>query len=451
MNILLVLGSLLTTLTVSTAKYEPNWGSIDARPLPGWYDQAKVGIFVHWGVFAVPSFGSEWFWKNWIDSNQTKYKNFMEANYRPGFAYQDFGRDFTAEFFNPDEWAEIFSAAGAKYVVLTSKHHDGFALWPSKYAFGWNAKDVGPHRDLIGDLASAVRQYPEMKFGLYHSLYEWFNPLWLEDKKNDFQTNNFVHGKIIPEMHELIENYAPEVLWSDGEWEAPDWYWNSTAFLSWLYNESPVRDTVVTNDRWGHETLCTHGGFYTCQDRYNPGVLQPHKWENAMTIDKHSWGFRREAKFTDILTYEELIEQIVSTVSCGGNILVNVGPSKEGKIMPIYEERLRQMGKWLKVNGEAIYGSKPWTYQNETLQTGVWYTRREGYVYASVLHWPQNNLLTLHRPEVGQNNEVFILGYGGSAKVKWHTAGKGLDVMLPDVSQSSAPLPWMLKFTNITN
>jgi alpha-L-fucosidase len=123
----------------------------------------------------------------------------------------------------------------------------------------------------VGELSTAIKNNSTIKFGLYHSLFEWFNPLWKYDKANSFATDVFVTRKIIPELKELVEIYKPEILWSDGDAEAPDTYWKSKEFLSWLYNESPVRNTVVTNDRWGIQTACKHGGFYTCTDRYNPG------------------------------------------------------------------------------------------------------------------------------------------------------------------------------------
>ena len=202
------------------------------------------------------------------------------------------------------------------------------------------------------------------------------------------------------------------MVWSDGDWEAPDTYWNSTDFLAWLYNErlnwwqiddqceridsllfdSPVKDTVVVNDRWGSNTSCKHGGFYSCSDRYNPGKLQLHKWENAMTVDKNSWGFRRNADLSQYLTTDELVTTLVETVrsvpnycslsqliqlwycfSCGGNLLINVGPTHDGRIVPIFEERLRELGSWLRTNGEAIYSSKPWTNQNDTITENIWY------------------------------------------------------------------------------
>lgn len=288
-------------------KYEPTWDSLDTRPLPNWYDEAKVGIFIHWGVYSVPTMGSEWFWKYWKTDHRLEYVNYMRKNYRPGFTYQDFGAEFTTEHYNATEWATLFESSGAKYVVLTSKHHDGYALWPSKYSFGWNSVDVGAHRDLIGELAKAVRKTP-LRFGLYHSLFEWFNPMWISDKASKFRQKDFVEKKIYPEMIDLINSYKPDIVWSDGEAEAPYKYWNATEFIAWLYNDSPVKNTVVTNDRWGEETQCKHGGFYTCGDRFNPGVLQGHKWENAMTIDRQSWGHRANAKLEDFLTSKDLID-----------------------------------------------------------------------------------------------------------------------------------------------
>lgn len=160
-----------------------------------------------------------------------------------------------------------------RYVIITSKHHDGFALFPSKRSFSWNSYDVGPKQDLVGQLSVAIRKNG-LKFGVYHSLYEWFNPIYNEDKKNNFTTSYYVPTKLWPDLKQLIDNYKPSVLWSDGDWEAYDTYWKSTEFLAWLYNESPVRDEIVVNDRWGKGISCHHGDFYNCEDRYNPGKFK---------------------------------------------------------------------------------------------------------------------------------------------------------------------------------
>lgn len=449
----LVAVAVLLMASFCRSQYQPTWESIDSRPLPEWYDQAKFGIFIHWGVFSVPSFGSEWFWWFWQKKKMTPYVNFMQNNYPPEFKYQDFAPLFTAEFFDPKEWTDIFAASGAKYIVLTTKHHEGFTLWGSKYSWNWNAVDVGPKRDLVGEMASALRANSDLRLGLYHSQFEWFNPLWQQDAANLFTTNSFVTSKSLPELYEIVTKYKPELLWSDGDGDAPDTYWNSTGFLAWLYNDSPVRETVVTNDRWGRDCICKHGGYYTCNDRYQPGHLITHKWENCMTIDTQSWGYRRNAPLRDYLTIEQLVQTLAETVSCGGNLLMNVGPTHDGRIAPIFEERLRQMGQWLNVNGEAIYNTTVWRAQKENVTAGVWYTSRpqEKAIFAIFLEWPIDGTVVLNEPVVVQGRtEVVLLGH---KPLKWEPAKpSGLRVFLPQLSYSQMPCQWAwtLRLTGAT-
>ncbi|KAH9502565.1 hypothetical protein Btru_069009 [Bulinus truncatus] len=437
-------------------QYSPTWDSLDKRPLPDWYDDAKFGIFIHWGVFSVPSFRSEWFWWDWQGAKYNDTVEFMEKNYPPGFTYADFARQFTAEFFNALEWAQLFKNSGAKYIVFVSKHHEGFTNWPSKYSWTWNSKDLGPNRDIVGELANATVS-TGLRFGLYHSLFEWFHPLYLQDKENQFNTQSFVDSKTMPELYELVNTYKPDIIWSDGDWEAPDKYWKSTEFIAWLYNNSPVKDTVVTNDRWGQSVMCHHGGFYTCSDRYNPGHLVTHKWENAMTIDGESWGYRRNAKLEDILTIEQLLEQLISTVSCNGNMLMNVGPTHYGEITPIYQERLVQMGSWLKVNGEAIYGTRPWSYQNDTVTSGVWYTQNKksnpAVVYAIALSWPESNQLQLGAPIPSSKTQVSLVGYNGPSFQWIPRSPTGITVIIPPINLNDMPCrwAWAFKLTGIIN
>lgn len=269
----------------------------------------------------------------------------MEKHYKPSFSYLDFASEFTAELFNATEWAKLIKQAGAKYVVLTSKHHDGFALWPSTYSGFWNSFDMGPHIDVVGELSSAIRDQTNITFGLYYSLYEWYNRLYKQDKTSRFRDRNYVQQKVIPELQELIKLYQPEIIWSDGDWEASENYWGAKEFIAWLYNESPVNETVVVNDRWGLTNWCRHGDFFNCVDRYNPGVLKTHKWENAFTIDKEAWKFRENIDASEYLTSGELIKEIVSTVSCGGNALVGIGPTRFGSIPTILKTKLMDMGR----------------------------------------------------------------------------------------------------------
>ncbi|KAG7229126.1 hypothetical protein INR49_013068 [Caranx melampygus] len=400
----------------SEIKYEPNWKSIDSRPLPEWY---------------------------WQKQKLKPYVDFMQRNYPPDFKYQDFAPRFTAEFFDAKEWTDIFASSGAKYIVLTTKHHEGFTLWGSKNSWNWNALDVGPKRDLVDEVASALRANSDLRLGLYHSLFEWFNP----------SLNRMLPIKTLPELYELIVKYKPEVLWSDGDGDAPDTYWNSTGFLAWLYNDSPVRDTVVTNDRWGYGSICTHGGYYTCADRYQPGHLLKHKWENCMTIDTKSWGYRRNAPLSDYLSIEQLVATLVETVSCGGNLLMNVGPTHDGRIAPIFEERLRQMGQWLKVNGDAIYNTTAWRAQNDSVTPHIWYTckAQEKAIFATLLEWPSDGSVILHEPVVTQGQtQVVLLGHG---TVQWEPVKpSGLRVLLPQLSFSQMPCQWAwtLRLTGAT-
>ncbi|XP_041364484.1 alpha-L-fucosidase-like [Gigantopelta aegis] len=435
----------LTSLEISAIRYEPNWKSLDSRPIPSWYDEAKIGIFLHWGVFSVPSYLTAWFVEYWVKNN-TEIVDFMKNNYRPGFTYADFASQFTAEFYDPVQWANLFEASGARYVVLTTKHHEGFCNWKTKYSWNWNSVDVGPKRDLVGDLVTAIRKYTSLKFGTYHSLFEFINPLFLQDQANNFTTQDFVRSKTMPELYELINNYKPDLLWSDGEWMAPYQYWNATQFLAWLYNDSPVKDYIVTNDRWGENTMCKHGGFYTCHDKYNPKTLQKKKFEDATTFDKRSWTYRRRINAEDLQTPEEIVTTIAEVVSCGGNVLINAGPTSDGRITPIFQERMLQMGQWLKVNGEAIYSTRPWIYQNDTTTPGVWYTSKKSAtgtdVYAIVLSWPTGENLVLGSPEPdNQHTTVSLLGYTGEFGFK-PGQYSGMVIKIPPIPFNKMPCQW---------
>ncbi|XP_067674633.1 alpha-L-fucosidase-like [Haliotis asinina] len=451
----LLILSVLTVLSVY-GQYQPTWESLDARPLPAWYDEAKFGIFIHWGVFSVPSLGSEWFWYLWQKRKVPEVVEYMKNNFRPDWTYADFAPMFTAEFFDADEWARILESSGAKYTVFVSKHCEGFCHWPTNVSFSWNSMVAGPKRNIVAELAQAVRTKTDLRFGLYHVLYEWFHPLYLQDKENNFTTRRFVDFKTMPELYEIVNTFEPDIVWSDGSVEAPDTYWGSREFLTWLYNDSPIKDKVVTNDRWGKGCNCTHGGVYTCRDRYNPGVLQKHKWVNAMTIDKKSWGFRRNAPLSDYLTIEELIETLARTVSCNGNLLMNIGPTSYGVVSPIYEERLKQMGEWLKVNGEAIYKTRPWTYQNETVIPEIWYTSKtngqEKEIYATVMSWPNVGTFQLTRPIPNDNTVVSLLGYSGTFSYT-KAAGQGININIPAIPANAMPCKWawVFKITNVQN
>jgi len=347
-------------------RYEANWASLDNRPVPAWFSDAKFGIFIHWGPYSVPAWApkgnyAEWY-QYWVEGKASEeqknlykaFKNHQEQVYGKGFHYSRFGDMFKAEDFEPEAWAKLFEASGAKYVVLTAKHHDGFALWPSaeaSNAFGrpWNSTVIGPKRDLAGDLFKAVKN-TGLKMGFYYSLFEWFNPMYQQDKAR------FVTEYFLPQAKDLVTRYNPDILWADGEWELTDEQWKSKELLAWVYNNTKNPDLIV-NDRWGKDIRKHHGGFYTTE--YGADFASNHPWEECRGIGQ-SFGYNQNEDLQDYNSAQALILMLANVVSNGGNLLLDIGPTASGKIPPVMQERLLQIGEWLKVNGEAIYGTHRW-------------------------------------------------------------------------------------------
>ena len=368
-------------------KYENNWESLNARPVPEWFADAKFGIFIHWGLYSVPAYTkkgeyAEWYMRQ-IENDGSEARKFHDRVYGERFRYEDFAGMFKAELFDAAQWADIIKRSGAKYMNLVSKHHDGFCLYKSEYAWNWNSVDVGPHRDFCMELKNAL-QDTGVRFGVYHSLYEWFHPLYLKDPEQ------YALQHLHPMLRELITKYEPATLFTDGEWDHDSSVWHSTEFLQWLYNESPVRDCIVPNDRWGKETRGRLGGNFTTEygiidgGRKIEDVELDRPFEECRGIGR-SFGLNRAEMTEDYLSAKELLTTLVALVAKGGNFLLNIGPAADGTIPVIMEERLLQMGKWLQVNGDAIYGTRVYTKKP---QEHVYYTRKADKVYAITDRFP---------------------------------------------------------------
>jgi alpha-L-fucosidase len=355
----------------AATKYDATWESLDRRPCPDWYEDAKFGIFIHWGVYSVPSFApprmkgqtpyAEWYWNSLTRGKEGNAAgnatwDFHKRVYGANFEYKDFAPQFRAEMFDPEQWAKIFKESGARYVVPTSKHHDGFAIWPSADADRtwkrpWNSVSTGPKRDLLGDLTKAVRGQG-LHAGFYYSLYEWYNPLWTSDKPR------YVREHMFPQFKDVVTRYKPDIIFSDGEWELPSDQWHSPELLAWLFNESVAKDNVVVDDRWGKDTRHKHGTYYTTE--YTAGLQTgAHPWEESRGMG-FSYGYNRAEGLTDYHSPRELTLMLIDLVSRGGNLLLDIGPTADGRIPVIMQERLAEIGGWLKVNGDAIYGTRNW-------------------------------------------------------------------------------------------
>ena len=440
-----------SSLTVAQT-YQPNWDSLDSRPAPEWYLDAKFGIFIHWGLYSVPAFSSpdtyaEWYWHSLdaeanSDSEKQRErhrvtKQFHDRVYGEDFGYAEFAPMFKAELFDPAQWARIFKQSGARYVALTSKHHDGYTLFKSEQAnkhWGrpWNSVDVGPGRDLLGDLSQAVRA-EGLKMGFYYSLYEWFNPLWVSDREL------FVDQHMIPQFKDVVTRYKPAIIFSDGEWDMPAEDWKSEELLAWLYNESPVKDDVIVNDRWGKGARHNHGGYFTTE--YGAGMPDAsHPWEENRGMG-FSYGYNRNEPLSNYRTGKELVWMLADLVARGGNLLLNVGPTADGRIPEIMEQRLKELGDWLAVNGEAIYGTRPWRQaeqwtEGERQEQGfgeykvkydinemagqkprdgkavkqVFFTQKEDALYAITPGWPGESLTLKGLAADKRRTEVTMLG-----------------------------------------
>ena len=468
--------------------YQASWESLDRRATRAWFTDAKFGIFIHWGVYSVPAYApvipgklayAEWYWHA-INEGRKPNADPVDAGswemhkklYGADYPYANFAPQFRAELFDPAHWADVFERSGAKYVALTSKHHEGFALWPSAEAsktWGrpWNAVEAGPRRDLLGDLSGAVRA-KGLKMGIYYSLYEWYNPLYLHDKPR------YVAEHMMPQFKDVVSRYKPSIIFSDGEWEMTSAEWRSPELLAWLYNESPVKDEVVVDDRWGSETKHKHGGYWTTE--YTPGLAATdHPWEESRGMG-FSYGYNRAERIDHYHSGRELVLMLVDIVSRGGNLLLDIGPRADGMIPPIMEERLLQIGSWLKVNGEAIYGTRPWketkqwtagtqppvSYGKEfnteydfaklieaprdgKASIEAFFTAKGDSFYAILPRWSGRHF-TLKEYTGAKPNSVTLLG--AAAPLRFQANGNAITVDLPDVPEELLGQPaWVLKFS----
>ncbi len=488
---LFLLAAMLFVGAAAAEPYEPNWESLDARPAPEWYLDAKFGIFIHWGVYSVPAYAApdsyaEWYWNNLVqppdsgnarnDNNRRMTQAFHKRVFGEDFPYAQFASEFKAEMFDPAEWASIFKRAGAKYVVLTSKHHDGFALFDSEEAnqhWGrpWNSVDAGPRRDLLGDLGDAVRD-AGLEMGFYYSLYEWYNPLWVSDREL------YVDKHMIPQFKDVVTRYKPSIIFSDGEWDMPAADWKSEELLAWLYNESPVKDSVIVNDRWGKGIRHNHGGYFTTE--YGAGMPDAtHPWEENRGMG-FSYGYNRAEPLENYRTGQELVWMLADLVARGGNLLLNVGPYADGRIPEIMQERLFELGRWLEVNGEAIYGTRTWErsaqytagtppeeafgeyrVKYDILEAAgqaprdgkavkqVFFTAKDDALYAITPGWPGDELVL--KDVAADKRRTVVTMLGVDEPLAWTQKRDDVIIEVPQLSPDELPClhAWTFKLTNL--
>ena len=336
---------------------KPTWEGLNARPYPQWFGEAKLGIFVHWGLYSVPAYASkegysEWFYRGLMtgDADRKRIMSLYADTTLPVFnQYKELTKNWRAELWNPVEWARMFKEAGAKYVVLVTKHHDGYCLWDNPQQSEWNSVASGPKRNIVEELTQAVRD-EGLRMGFYYSLPEWTNPrhIWMQD--SDSAINDYVDNYMVPQFKELVSRYKPSLIFADGDWQNSAEQFRSQELIAWYYNL--VGPDAIVNDRWGNDT---QHGFKTPE--YSAGInVTDRPWAECRGLGR-SFGLNRNEDLDNYLTSTELIQHFCELVAAGGGLTLNVGPYADGTIPLLQQERLRDLGQWLQLNGEAIYGT----------------------------------------------------------------------------------------------
>jgi alpha-L-fucosidase len=425
--------------------YEPTLESLDRHPLPEWYDDAKLGIFIHWGLYSVPGWAPlvhpnhDFTSQDYITHNPYAewYLNSMRLEGSPTQAYhrEHYGKDYDYYNFapvfdrqikkwNPDTWAELFRDAGAKYVVLTTKHHDGFTLWPSSTVNPTLQADrQHASRDIVGELTTAVRGQG-LRMGVYYSGgYDWTfvpGPIRVAADYQNVKPQSEAYGKYVDsQMRELIARYHPAVLWNDIDYPKSG---HPLDIMAEYYNSVP--DGVI-DDRFGVKHSDFKSPEYQTLDK-----ISPTKWEECRGLGR-SFGYNRAEGEAETIPSDELIYLLADIVSKNGNLLLDVGPEDDGTIPPVQMERLRALGAWLRTNGESIYGTHPWTRAVGETSEGmhVRFTQKNSAVYAILLGEPKTPFITIQALSLKAGAAIHLLG--DSTPIAWSQLGGDVKVTLP--------------------
>jgi alpha-L-fucosidase len=464
-------------------QYAANWESLDGYPVPEWFDDAKFGIFIHWGAYSEFGYkkrnrGYAEHTPKHIYEDPEHYYPVLRERYGacpPEFGYKDIVKRFKAEHFDPDQWATLFDDAGAKYVVLTAEHHDGFAMWDSELT-DWCATKVGPMRDLVGDLGVAVRRRGLKYAPSYHR--ERHTGFFALDK---YRVRSQPRGDIAEEMRRMPEaeglygpfSYTDEFIadyvarWQEIQAKyRPDFLWIDDIPIFYHAPGDPqvdkfrqacagmIADYFNAAQQWGVEVYLNNKGKNPnwpadlgCLEKDNMQVESINvKWENPATLAT-SYGYMAAEEEQDLYqSSEKLIHLLCDVVSKNGNLLLNIGPRGDGRIPEGMQQRLLGIGQWLEINGEAIYGSRPWQTFGEGIvpsvnrkdelgrhainSTGIRFTRsKDSKIVYAILLDPSEKPVLIESFQGETVADVELLGSGD--QVSWKLGEDGLNVVLP--------------------
>ncbi len=453
--------------------FAPRWASLEHFQTPEWYEDGKFGIFIHWGVYSVPAFGNEWYPRNMYKRDEPAFQHHIATwGAQSTFGYKDFIPMFKAEHFDARAWAALFKEAGARYVVPVAEHHDGFPMYDCSFT-DWSAAKMGPHRDVVGELAEAVRAEGLVLGVSSHRAEHW----WFYDQGMTFDSDvrdpryaglygparsreKAENGSEPPDQAylddwlartaELVDKYHPQLVWFDWWIAQPAFHPSLQTFAAFYYNRGKAwgKGVAINYKKHGGESFPDTAGVLDVE-RGQLGEIRPLFWQTDTSVSKNSWGYVTNQQYK---TVDSIVDDLVDIVSKNGSLLLNIGPKPDGTIAEPEQRMLRQIGAWLKVNGEAIYGTRPFTIFGEGptkviegpfadtkrkpfTAEDVRFTTKGDTLYAIVLAWPDDGQVTVK--SLGQGSAQWPGGIasvelvGAAAPVKWTRDAGGLHVALP--------------------
>lgn len=453
--------------------YGADWQSLQKYEVPDWYKDAKFGIFIHWGVYSVPAFGSEWYPRNMYRQGSEEYKHHL-STYGPltRFGYKDFIPMFRAEHFDPAAWARLFKEAGAKYVVPVFEHHDGFAMYDSGLS-DWTAAKMGPRRDVHGELAKAIRaeglHLGASSHRVEHNFFldggrqidsdvndpqfaAFYGPAhtWMESKQTLLTDWTYVSNAYLDDWlardAEIVKKYQPEVFYFDWWIGQPSVRQHLMDFAAFYYNDAAARG-LVSVINYKIDAMEKHSAVLDVE-RGQLNDIRPLYWQTDTSISNKSWGYIEHDSFKPP---QAIVHQLVDIVSKNGNLLVNIGPRSDGTIPEETQSVLREIGSWLKINGEGIYGTRPWKIYGEgptKVVEGAFhdtdaqpftehdfrFTTKKDVLYAFELGWPSSGETVIHSLTAAQLEGRKIASVsllGSTSPVNFAVQPDGLHIRVP--------------------
>lgn len=460
-----------------TFQYEANWESLKQYEVPTWFQDAKFGIFIHWGPYAVPAYGSEWYpRKMYMDTatfsaqlnpgkdGPNEVFTYHKANWgdQKDFGYKDFIPMFKAENFDANAWISLFKKAGARYVVPVAEHHDGFAMYNSQHT-RWNSVDMGPNRDVLQELFAEGRKQGLKMGASSHFAFNWsyFN------KKPHFDTSDPAYSDLYskkgPNLREpvseefkelwwnrttdIIDNYQPDIMWFDFYWDSEEFAPYHPKLAAHYYNKGLEWDKeVVLQNKNLHYEAFPEGTFLRDLERGKMSKIRKLPWQTDTSIGKNSWGYVSNWASKDA---NKLIDDLVDITSKNGCMLLNVGPKADGTIPEDQQAILLEMGQWLEVNGEAIFDTRYWEtygegptkveegYMSERKKNATFtaedirFTTKGDVLYAILLDWPSSQEVLIASLPKGKRSIKQVSLLGSQGPVSWEETEEGLAVKLP--------------------